>query len=116
MANILGFIVTKWRLLAVVLGGILLLIVLFAVGSRVYHVFNPPPKLNEKQIVKAQKAIETDDRQTMVQVLAESDTAEHNIDSNIKLAEQAVDDAKKNYDGLSNQQLADELNKRASQQ
>jgi len=114
-ANILGFIIAKWRLLAVILGGILLMIVLFAVGSRIYRVFNPPPKLNEKQIAVAQKAIEVEDRKQMIEVLAESDTAEHNIDSNIKLAEQATEDAKKSYADKSNQELAAELNRRAQQ-
>lgn len=116
LANIAGFIVTKWRLLAAILGVIVLAIVLFWVGRRIVDILYPPPKLDEKQIQKAQTAIATEDRKQMIEVLAESDTAEHNIDSNIKLAEQATEDAKKSYADKSNQELADELNRRAQQQ
>jgi hypothetical protein len=82
---------------------------------RVYHVFNPPPHLDEKQIQKAQTAIATEDRKQMIEILAESDTRVHDIDSNIQLIEQARDAAKQSYADKSNQELADELNRRAQQ-
>ena len=113
LANIAGFLVAKWRVLAAILGGILLVIVLYAAGVRVYRWFNPPPKLDEKQIQKAQDAIAKGETEKMKEILAESDTAEDAIDSSILEVEHKKNEAKKNYDGVTNEDLAAELNRRA---
>lgn len=111
LANLAGFVVAKWRLFAV-LAGILLLVVLIALASRACR---SQPKLDHEQIQKAQQAIREQDRKEMIQVLAESDAREQAIDNSIKAAEQATEDAKQNYTGLTNDELADELNRRAKQ-
>jgi hypothetical protein len=90
------------------------IIVILAIGFGLKHC-NRPAKLDEKQIIAAQQAIETHDREAMVEILAKSDTAERQIDANVKAAEKATENAKKNYTGLSNDDLAAELNKRAQQ-
>lgn len=73
---------------------------------------NKPPKLDEKAIAAAQQAIAEQDRKVMVEILAESDTKEAEIDSNIKQIEADREAAKKSYEGLSNEELAAELERR----
>lgn len=90
-------------------------VVLIVVVSLVYRACSRPPKLDEKAIQKAQTAIAKQDREEMIKILAESDTKEDEIDSNIKAIENARDQAKKNYTGKSNDELAEELNRRAQQ-
>jgi uncharacterized membrane protein YvbJ len=111
LANIAGFLVAKWRLIAVIIG---LFVVVFGTAL-LWKRCNPPPKLDEKQIQKAQNAIAKQDREEMVKILAESDAAEDVIDETIKVAEQRTEAAKQNYTGKSNDELAEELNKRAQQ-
>jgi TusA-related sulfurtransferase len=111
LANIAGFLVAKWRLIAVIIG---LFVVVFGTAL-LWKRCNPPPKLDEKQIQKAQNAIAKQDRDEMIKVLAESDAAESNIDETIKVAEQHTETAKQNYTGKSNDELAEELNRRAQQ-
>jgi hypothetical protein len=79
----------------------------------IWRACNKPPRLNEKQIQKAQDAIAKQEREEMLEVLAESDTAEDAIDSNIKQIELDREAAKQNYTGLSNDELATELERRA---
>lgn len=110
-ANIFGFIVAKWRVIAVIIG---LFVVIFGTAV-LWKRCNPPPKINEKDILKAQNAIATGDRERQIEVLAESDTAEDAIDSNIKAVENAREAAKKNYAGKSNEEIAAELEKRLQQ-
>lgn len=69
-------------------------------------------KLSEKQIQEAKVAVQTHNDEKLKQVLAEADTETENVDSNIKLAEQHTAEAKKNYDGWSHEQLADEAERR----
>lgn len=102
------FIVDHWKIIVPA-------VVLIVVVGFVYRACNRPPKLDEKAIAEAQKAIAKQDREEMVKILAESDTKEAEIDSNIKAIEQAREDAKKNYTGLSNDELAAELERRAKQ-
>lgn len=91
-------------------------IVLIIAGVWFYRACGPKPaKLDERSIQKAQQAIAKQDREEMVKILAESDTKEAEIDSNIKAIEQAREDAKKNYTGKTNQELAEELNRRATE-
>lgn len=103
------FIVDNWKPFAI--GLAILLIVIF-----VYRTCQPaPPKLDQDAIIKAQQAIEKNDRKAMVEVLAASDVKEAGADNSIILIEQATEEAKKNYNGLSNEEIAAELNRRASQ-
>ncbi|HEX3100638.1 MAG TPA: hypothetical protein VHQ01_02540 [Pyrinomonadaceae bacterium] len=102
------FVVDNWRI-------VLPAVVLIAAGVFVYRACNRPPKLDEKAIQKSQTAIAKQDRDAMIQILAESDTKEAEVDSNIKAIENARDQAKQNYTGKSNDDLAEELNRRASQ-
>jgi uncharacterized membrane protein YgaE (UPF0421/DUF939 family) len=111
LANIAGFLVAKWRLILVIIG---LFIVVFGTAL-LWKRCNPPPKLDEKQQQQAKTAIAKEDREEMIKVLAESDTAEDAIDSNIKAVENATEAAKKTYTGKSNDELAGELNRRAQQ-
>lgn len=81
----------------------------------VYRACNKPPKLDEEAIRKAQAAIAKEDRKEMIEILAASDVKEQGVDDSIKAIENATEQSKKNYTGLTNDQLAEELNKRAMQ-
>ena len=70
---------------------------------------------NSECWVKAQQAIENNDRKRMVEVLAESDVKEQGIDNSIKAAEEATAAAKENYQGMSNEEIAAELERRLKQ-
>lgn len=111
LANILGWLVAHWRLVAGAVG-VLLLLLLFGL---VYRACNRPPKLDQKEIIEAQQAIQKNDRKVMVEILAESDVREQAIDNSIKAAEQATENAKKNYSQLSNDELAKELERRLNE-
>lgn len=110
-ANIIGWIVAHWRLVAVAAGvcilGILCIFVLRAC--------NKPPKLDQKEIIEAQQAIAKEDRKEMIEILTNSDVREQAIESNIKQAEEATRQAKQNYSGKSNEELAAELERRLQQ-
>lgn len=115
LANLFGFDFEKARKYAsLVLIGIVLIVI--AIPSIfIFRACNRPPKLDEKQIQKVQKAIAAEDRKEMIKILAESDVREAGIDDSIKAVEQATEDATKNYNGKSNEDLAAELNRRANQ-
>ena len=108
--SILGFIVSHWKWFA---GGVLLLcfLILFALAFRSCG----KPKLDQKEIIEAQQAIEKQDRKVMVEILTNSDIREQGIDNSIKLAEEATEQSKKNYSGLSNEELAAELERRSKE-
>jgi hypothetical protein len=111
MPLFLAFIVARWRLFAAIGAGlVLVLLLVFA-----YKGCKSEPKLNQKEIIEAQQAIEKQERQKMIEILAESEAREQGIDNSIKAAEQATEAAKQNYTGKSNQELADELNRRAKE-
>ncbi len=81
----------------------------------VYRACNRPPKLNEKEIQKAQTAIAKQDREEMVKILAESEVRETAIDTTLQQAERATEDAKRNYNRLTNEELAAELERRSKE-
>lgn len=103
---------TKWarRVVLIFVAIAVILPVVF-----IYRACNKPPKLDEKQIQKAQDAIARRDRAEMERILAESDTAESEIDSNLKQIETDREAAKKSYSGYSNDELAEELERRSQQ-
>jgi hypothetical protein len=110
--NIIGWVVAHWRIVAGVVGVVFFLVIF----GLVYRSCSKPPKLDQKAIIEAQQAIAKEDRKVMVEILAESDVREQGIDNSIKAVEQATEDAKKNYTGLSNDELAAELERRAKEQ
>lgn len=86
--------------------------VLIIAGLWIRSCVNKPPRLNEQQIQKAQQAIAKQEREEMLEVLAESDTAEDAIDSSLKQIEIDKEAAKRSYSGFSNDELAAELERR----
>jgi len=108
VANIIGWITAHAKLVLTVLAIIGILIVVMLIN----RACNKPPKLDEKAIQKAQQAIAKEDRKEMLEILAQSDVAEQSIDNSVKAAENATEQAKKSYSGLSNEQLASELERR----
>lgn len=100
--------------------GLFLLLILVAVGGyKACKWLNPPPKLDEKAIQKAQDAITKKDREAMKQILVESDVAEKKIDANVANASAdtvtAYAEARKKANEMSNEELAAELERRANQ-
>lgn len=108
LKRVFWFVIDNWK--------VVLPVVLVLVASIwLYRACSRPPKLDEKAIQKAQQAIAEQDRKAMVEILAESDTKEAEIDSNLKQIELDREAAKKNYTGLSNEQLGAELERRAKE-
>ena len=85
---------------------------LVIVFGLIFRSCNKPPKLDQKEIQKAQQAIQEQDRKVMVEILTNSTVREQAIDSNIKQAEEATEAAKRDYSKLSNDELAAELERR----
>lgn len=112
IANIFGYIVANWRLILSLLA---VAIVLGFIGFGLSKC-GGGAKLDEKQIQQAQRAIEINDRKEMTEILAQSDLAEKQINANLANAEneklKALSESRKKYDGLSNDDLARELEKR----
>ena len=108
LANIIGWIAAHWRLVA----GAVAVVFLVIVFGLIFRSCNKPPKLDQKEIQKAQQAIQEQDRKVMVEILTNSTVREQAIDSNIKQAEEATEAAKRDYSKLSNDELAAELERR----
>jgi hypothetical protein len=115
LIKLFGFDFAKAQRIARVFVVVLFAIVLLVGGLWLRSCFKKTPKLDEKAILKAQTAIAEQDHKKMVEVLAESDTKEDEVDSNIKAIENAREQAKKNYADKSNEELAAELEKRLQQ-
>jgi hypothetical protein len=111
-----------WQLKAIsiaVLLGIVLLSVVF------YKACNRPPKLNQVEIQKAQKAIAEQDRKEMIQVLAESEAREQVADeAREQVADEtavnanaeklnAIHESKEKWATASTDDMAAELERRA---
>lgn len=111
-ANIIGWIAAHWRLVA----GAVAVVILVIGFSLVYRACNKPPKLDQKEIIKAQQAIAKEDRKQMIEILTNSKVQEQGIDNSIKQAEEATEKAKRDYSKLNNQELAAELEKRLNDQ
>lgn len=108
LANITGWIVAHWRIVAIGAAAV----VLFFVILFTFKACNKPSKLDQKEIIEAQQAIEKNDRKVMVEILTNSDVREQGIDNSIILAEEATKKAKQNYSGKSNEEIAQELERR----
>jgi len=94
----------------------LLLLILLAVGLFLRSCLAKQPKLDEETIRAAQQAIAENDRKVMVEILTNSDVAEKQIDGNLANAKaatvNAINEAKKNAEAMSNEELAAELERR----
>ncbi len=101
-------ILKRVQLAAIVIGFLAVCII----GGLIFKACHKAPKLDEKAIQKAQQAIAKEDRKQMLEILAQSDVAEQGIDNSVKAAENATEQAKKSYSGLSNEALASELERR----
>jgi uncharacterized protein YpuA (DUF1002 family) len=111
LLNIFGWIWAHRRLVLIGVAVLMLLMLLLWVRS----CLNRPAKLDLQEIQKAQQAIRENDRQEMVEILAASDVREQGIDNSILQAEESTRQAKKNYTGLSNDELAAELERRSKE-
>ena len=102
---------------AFIVGGIVLVAVLVAVVAT--KCGRREPKLNQPEIIKAQQAIEKQDRQQMIEILAQSDAREKAADAEAMRAEsntaQAVRESKQEWAEKSNDELAKELERRAKE-
>jgi hypothetical protein len=112
MPGIVEKLLAHWRLVLSVVAFLAILVLSIVLFKSCGH---KAPKLNEPEIKAAQTAIATENRKQMIDILTNSDVREQAIDSNIKQAENAAAEAKQSYEGKSNQELADELNRRANQ-
>lgn len=110
-ANIIGWIVANRRL---VIGAVAVVILVIGIGL-VYRACNKPPKLDQKEIIKAQQAIAKEDRKQMIEILTNSKVQEQGIDNSIKQAEEATEKSKRSYANLSNEELAAELERRMNE-
>ncbi len=115
ISNIFGLDFAKARKIASVgLIALAVIVVIVAFGL-IFRACNKPPKLDVQEIQRAQQAIATEDRKVMVEILAQSDVREKEIDNSVKAAEEATTAAVQDHSKKSNQELADELNRRAQQ-
>lgn len=77
-------------------------------------------RLNQQEIIDAQKAIATEDRKAMEKILVDSDVREKQINENLVNAKtetvNAIAEAKKKASQMTNEQLAEELNRRAREE
>lgn len=76
-------------------------------------------KLNEQQIVAAQQAIATQDREAMTKVLVEADVAEKQIDANLANSDhqklEAIQEARRKAAQMTNAELAATLEEMAKE-
>jgi uncharacterized membrane protein YvbJ len=115
MPNWIEKVIAYWRWF-VIFG---CLIVVFVLIGFIFRAFHHGPKLDQKQIQRAQTAIAKDDRDEMTRVLVESDVQEKKIDGNLAYAstntQNAIADSKKQWADKSNDELAAELERRAQE-
>ena len=110
LKGVFHFAIDNWKV--VVPAIVLIFIVVF-----VYRSCHKPARLDEAAIQKAQQAIAEHDRDAMVKILAESDVAEKHIDETLANAKtetvNAVAEAKKKANAMTNEELAAELEARS---
>lgn len=98
---------------------ILVVVGIVALVATISLYFRKKPKLDQKQIVEAQQAIAEQDRAKMVEILAISDAKEAEADGYVANSKvetvNAIQESKKKWNELSNDELAKELERRANQ-
>lgn len=92
-------------------------VLIIALGLFLWRSCRPKPaKLNESEIIAAQQAIEKQDAAKLKEILANADVREAQIDANLANSEtqklNALADARKKYDAMSNEDLAKEIEAR----
>jgi hypothetical protein len=111
------FIVDNWR---VVVTALAILLVLIASGLTYQSCQRRSARLNQQEIIDLQKGIAENDRKVLEKILVDSDVREKQIDGNVANAKaetvNAIAEAKKRASELSNEALAEELNRRAREQ
>jgi uncharacterized membrane protein YvbJ len=111
----IDFVVAYWRWFVIFTAVVLV----FVLIGFIFKAFHHAPKLDQKQIQRAQTAIATQDREEMTKVLVESDVQEKKIDANVAYANtetvNAIADSKKQWADKSNDELAAELERRAQE-
>lgn len=112
LKRVFWFVTDNWKVVLPAIG--VLIVVIF-----VYRACHKAPHLNEAQIQKAQQAIAVQDREQMKEVLVESEVQEKQINANLANAEteklNALAEARKKAEQMTNQELADELERRAKE-
>jgi len=116
LANIFGYLYARRRIVLSIAAFLVILVLSLVLFRSCGH---KAPKLNEQEIQNAQKAIAVEDRKTMIEILSNSEVREKQIDGNISNAKadtvNAIADSKAEWSAKSNQELADELERRANQ-
>ena len=116
LANIIGFIYHFRRIIAITMlaAAVVIAVVL---GMRNCDT-SQPPQLSNAEIIAAQEAIAHNDREKMLQVLAESDARVAMVDKSLDEAKRAVDESVtktyQEWSSRSNEELAAELERRAA--
>lgn len=107
IANIVGWLSLHWRYVAICAA---LLVVIIVGAVTVKNCGKRTPKLDEKAIAEAQKAIAEQDRKVMIEILTNSDVAEKKTDDDLA---NAITTAKGKAEQMTNAELAAELERRA---
>lgn len=115
LLNWAGWLLAHWREAIIVVA----LLAVFVVGVMTTRsCYKKPIKLDEAAIQKAQKAIQESDRKAMIDVLAESDAKEAQIDAAVANSKaeavNAAAESRKRNSQLTNDQLARALEERAN--
>jgi ABC-type multidrug transport system fused ATPase/permease subunit len=114
-ANIIGFIVAKWRIILVAIG---IFVVVFGVAL-LWKRCTPPQKLDEKQIEKGEKAKKDQNDAELKQILVESDVRSAAIDANTQDASartvNAANESHKKWDNANRDEIQAEFDRRAQQ-
>jgi hypothetical protein len=101
------------------IAAIVVLFLFVVIGFGLQNACNRTPKLNEKEINKAQQAIATKDREEMQKILVTSDLREKGIDTDLATAKaeqtEAVNQAKRRTAQMTNEELAAELERLAKE-
>lgn len=114
LANIAGWIVAHWRIVAyITLAGVLFV----GVGLIFSRCGKKQPKLDQQAIIKAQEAIAANDHKQMVEILANSDAQEAAIDQNVANSKaetiNAAANSRQTWSNANNADLAAELERRS---
>lgn len=112
IAGLFGLDITKVQKAVLLAVMILVVVSVIVLGLWLRSCFHKEPKLDEKQIQKAEQAVKERNDEQLKEILAESDTRIENIDTGIKQAEENTRNAKKNYDGMTVDELAAEIERR----
>ncbi|MBX3288434.1 MAG: hypothetical protein KF855_03720 [Acidobacteria bacterium] len=113
-ANIIGFVVTNKRYFfigaAVLIGLVLVIGFLRSCGA------GPTPKLNEVEIQRGEQAVKEQNRKELEEILINAEVRERQIDANLANGRaetvNAIDEARRKYRQMTNEDLSAEFEKR----